>query len=46
MTANSDHWPPGDVLRDVTYTGVTVDAGGRRVKSNEVRFAVNRAALE
>ncbi|MDR0326070.1 MAG: hypothetical protein LBI19_08275 [Oscillospiraceae bacterium] len=46
MAFNSDYWPPTDILRDVTYTGSMVDAGGRPVKSNETRFVLNRSALD
>jgi hypothetical protein len=46
MTANSDYWPPADILRDVTYSGFYTDIGGLPVKANETRFTVNVAELE
>ena len=46
MTVNSDYWPPADIFRDVTYSGARAESNGFAVKSNEVRFTVNRAALD
>jgi hypothetical protein len=46
LIINSDHWPPADSFRDVTYTGGWVEIGGVMVKSNEARFSLSREGLE